>query len=242
MSTLASRLAEASVKIDLSLTGMGIQPPCHDAREAKRTAAIKAALDTAEEEHRLMIARKIMIEKRKEEAELALVEAEKEEERRKLQAQREAEAAEEKRRREDAARREIERMEREKEEAELEEIRKFRDAQLAKKGVVPGAAGGAKSALPLLGKDGEKLDKNTMMQQAMEEKMKEQQEMERKLAKAGRILDHFERARREEEGPYLEEAYKKRLVEDELLFKDQQVDFAKAHRAAWEVRLITMMI
>ena len=187
-----------------------------------------------------MIARKIMIEKRKEEQELALVEQEKEEERRRLQIQKEAEAAEEKRRREDATRREIERMEREKEEAELEEIRKFRDAQLAKKGVVPGA--GPKAALPLVGKDGEKLDKNTMMQQAMEEKMKEQQEMERKLAKAGRILDHFERARREEEGPYLEEAYKKKLVDDEVLFKDQQVDFAKAHRAAWEVSYLNLKI
>ena len=79
-----------------------------EAREARRVALVQAAIERTQEDHKLMNARKIMIEKRKEEQELALMEQEKEEERRRAQVAREAEVAEERRRREDATRREIE--------------------------------------------------------------------------------------------------------------------------------------
>lgn len=59
----------------------------------------------AESEHKRAIARKRLIEKRKEEAEQALQEAEAEEERKRVRAQRELEEQEERKRREDAARR-----------------------------------------------------------------------------------------------------------------------------------------
>ena len=58
----------------------------------------------------------------------------------------------------------------------------------AKGGV--GATGGTGAGL---GKDGEKLDKRTIMAEAMSERIKEQQDMERKLMKAGKQLDHLER-------------------------------------------------
>ena len=46
------------------------------------------------------------------------------------------------------------------------------------------------------------------------------------------------RAKREEEIPFLEEAYKKRLEEDKQLHEEQQVAFLAAHRAAWEVDIV----
>lgn len=73
------------------------------------------------------------------------------------------------------------------------------------------------------------------MKEALSERLKEQQEMERKLAKIAKQLDHLERARREEEIPYLEAAYKARLEQDKQLHEEQQAQFLTAHRAAWEV-------
>jgi hypothetical protein len=40
------------------------------------------------------------------------------------------------------------------------------------------------------------------------------QELERKLARLAKTMDHTERARREEEGPFLEAAYQQRVQED----------------------------
>eukprot|EP00955_Chlamydomonas_euryale_P021614 228315-Chlamydomonas_euryale.AAC.1 len=81
----------------------------------------------------------------------------------------------------------------------------------------------------------------------MSERLKEQQEMERKLAKAAKQLDHFERARREEEVPLLNQLYAQRMEEDRAMHEEQQAAFLAAHRAAWEVdvqekaRLATML-
>lgn len=66
--------------------------PADSAEHAEaRAAAIKTALETMDREHTMNSGRKIMIEKRKEESELAMLEAEKEEERRRVAAAREAE-------------------------------------------------------------------------------------------------------------------------------------------------------
>lgn len=90
------------------------------------------------------------------------------------------------------------RIEKELEERDYEEARAMLEAQRAKKGGAvgakagpAGAAGGAGAAG--LGKDGERLDKRTIMAEAMSERIKEQQDMERKLTKMGKQLDHFER-------------------------------------------------
>jgi translation initiation factor 3 subunit A len=46
------------------------------------------------------------------------------------------------------------------------------------------------------------------------------------------------RARREEEVPYLEAAYKARMAEDQLVHQEAQAHFLQAHRAAWEVDVV----
>lgn len=87
-------------------------------------------------------------------------------------------------------------------------------------------------------KDGEKLDRKQLMQEAYQERLKEAQELERKLARLAKTMDHLERARREEEAPYLEAAYQDRLVQDKTYHEQQQEQQLTAHRMAWEVDVV----
>ena len=56
------------------------------------------------------------------------------------------------------------------------------------------------------------------MEQALYQKLKERQEMERKLHKLAKTMDYLERAKREEETHLIEASYQKHLVYDEILF------------------------
>jgi translation initiation factor 3 subunit A len=60
------------------------------------------------------------------------------------------------------------------------------------------------------------------MEEALSEQMRERQEMERKLQKLSKTMDHLERAKREEERSLIEEAYRKRLQDDEKFYQEQQ--------------------
>ncbi len=53
-------------------------------------------------------------------------------------------------------------------------------------------------------KEGEKLDKSAVLKEVHMDRWKEQQELERRLVRASKQLDHLERAKREEEAPLLE--------------------------------------
>lgn len=70
--------------------------------------------------------------------------------------------------------------------------------------------------------DGTKLTKQSLMEEALSEQIKERQEMERKLQKLSKTMDHLERAKREEERPLIEAAYQKRLADDEVFYAQQQ--------------------
>lgn len=87
-------------------------------------------------------------------------------------------------------------------------------------------------------KDGEKLDRKQLMQEAYQERLKEAQELERKLARLAKTMDHLERARREEEAPYLEAAYQDRLAQDQAYHEEQQQQQLEAHKMAWEVDIV----
>ena len=56
--------------------------------------------------------------------------------------------------------------------------------------------------------DGVVLDKRAIMQDAIQEQIKARQEQERKLLKLAKVMDHVERAKREESIPLIEKAYK----------------------------------
>jgi len=252
LAELARRLSRAALLID----------PQEGARprnaEERRLAAVRQAREQVESEHKRALARKQVIEKRKEQQEAALLEQEREEERRRLQAAREQELLEDRRRKEEAARREKERLERELEEQEMAEARQLLEQAAAKKRAAGGGGGGKGGMLSAAaalraglpggdpGDDGVKLDKKALMQEALSERLREAQELERKIARSAKTMDHLERARREEEAPLVEAAYAARALEDAALHAEQQAQLLEAHRAAWEAdvkekaRLATM--
>eukprot|EP00891_Asterochloris_glomerata_P003711 jgi/Astpho2/3711/Aster-04897 len=164
-------------------------------------------------------ARKLMIERRKEEAERRLMQAEEEAERSRMMQLKATEQAEEERRRKDMIKREEDRIKRELEEKELQEAEEL----LAK------AAGKRRPR-----KDGEKLDKQALMQEAMEEQQKARIEQRKRMEVTIKRMDHLERARREVEAPLLQEQYAESLKLDEVEFAQQRRQFAAQHRTDWE--------
>eukprot|EP00897_Mesotaenium_endlicherianum_P001035 jgi/Mesen1/10932/ME000095S10273 len=181
--------------------------------EAKEKVPFKQLQTTIEKEHQRLLLRKVLIEKRKEEAEREIIEKEREEQTAKLKQQRLTEEAEAKRLAQDAARREEERIRREIEEKELEEARALLAEAEKRKGKKGKKGGDVETS---------KLDKRQLMEEALSEQIKERQEMERKLQKAAKQMDYLERARREEERPLIEAAYQQRLVDDQIYHEEQQ--------------------
>lgn len=70
----------------------------------------------------------------------------------------------------------------------------------------------------------EKITKKTLMELALNEQLREKQEMEKKLQKLAKTMDYLERAKREEAAPLIEAAFQRRLAEEEALHTlEQQV-------------------
>ena len=195
-------------------------------QQARVAAAISKALATVDEEHSRVLARKVIIERRKEDQERQILEQEKQAEARKLKQQQEREEEERRRQEMEARRRAEERIRREIEEqeaAEAAELLKEREKQLSKDG---------KKAPKM--KEGEVMSKQAIMQAQLSEQIKTRQELERKLERSSKTMDYMERARREEEKPLLDEEQKRRIKEDESYHSEQQAVAAEQHRAQWE--------
>ncbi|KAJ0243164.1 Eukaryotic translation initiation factor 3 subunit A [Hirschfeldia incana] len=168
--------------------------------------------DTVEKEHKRLLARKSIIEKRKEDQERQQLEMEREEEQKRLKLQRLTEEAEQKRLAAELLERRKQRILREIEEKELEE------AQALLEDTEKRMKKGKKKTLL----DGEKVTKKTVMEMALTEQLKERQEMEKKLQKLARTMDYLERAKREEAAPLIEAAYQRRLVEEREFYEREQ--------------------
>ena len=69
-----------------------------------------------------------------------------------------------------------------------------------------------------------KVTNYTLIEQDLNEKLKETQEMEWKLQKLANTMDYLEMAKRVEETQLIEAAYQKNLVDDEIFFEKQQVN------------------
>ncbi|XP_050380282.1 eukaryotic translation initiation factor 3 subunit A [Argentina anserina] len=181
-------------------------------KKASRLGDILPSLaETVEKEHRRLLARKSIIEKRKEEQERQLLEMEREEESRRLKQQKITEEAELKRLAAESELRKKQRLLKEIEEKELIEAEKIlNDVNRNKK----------KGKKPLL--DGEKVTKQTLLDMAVHEQIKEREEREKKLMKLSKTMDHLERAKREESAPLIEAAYQQRLVEEKMLHEREQ--------------------
>ncbi|KAI6692377.1 hypothetical protein NL676_020087 [Syzygium grande] len=168
--------------------------------------------ETIDKEHKRLLARKSIIEKRKEEHERQLLEMEREEESRRLKLQKINEEAEQKRLASEYEQRKNQRILKEIEERELEEAQAL--LQEAKK------RSKKKGKKPIL--EGEKVTKETLMELARSEQLRERQEMEKKLQKLAKTMDYLERAKREEAAPLIEAAFQQRLVEERVLHEHEQ--------------------
>ncbi|KAI9382965.1 hypothetical protein POPTR_013G011900v4 [Populus trichocarpa] len=169
--------------------------------------------EIVDKEHKRLLARKSIIEKRKEEQERQLLEMEREEESRRLKQLKITEEAEQKRLATEYEQRNKQRILREIEERELEEAQALLEEQEKRSK----RKGGKK---PIL--EGEKVTKQILMERALSEQLRERQEMEKKLQKLVKTMDYLERAKREEAAPLIEAAFQQRLVEEKALHEHEQ--------------------
>lgn len=68
----------------------------------------------------------------------------------------------------------------------------------------------------------EKVTKQTLMERALSEQLRERQDMEKKLQKLAKTMDYLERAKREEAAPLIEAAFQRRLEEEQILHEREQ--------------------
>lgn len=187
-----------------------IYPP--DRKPSKLGALLPTLTEVVAKEHKRLLARKSIIEKRKEEQERQLLEMEREEESKRLRLQKITEEAEQRRLATEYEQRKNQRILREIEERENEEAQALlqeAEKRIKKKG---------KKAII----EGDKITKQTLMELTLTEQLRERQEMEKKLQKLAKTMDYLERAKREEAAPLIEAAYQQRLVEERILHEREQ--------------------
>ncbi|KAI9291658.1 hypothetical protein K502DRAFT_320929 [Neoconidiobolus thromboides FSU 785] len=196
-----------------------IDPSVQAEKKEARLNAISNALKSSEEEHKRIINRRAIIERRKEIAETLQIRKEKEEAREKaLRLQKEQEA-ERLRLLEESKLREEERKRKEIESIQLEEAKKLAESIKEK----------MKIEVEL--KD---LNTDKLMQIQVEHLEKEKNEIQSKLKSVGRHLDHYERALRKEEIPLLEEDYQRQLKSDKAYHKASQKAIIELSRAKYD--------
>lgn len=198
-----------------------IHPPVKRSKLGDSLSGLNVIVD---KEHKRLLARKSIIEKRKEEHERQMLEMEREEESKRLKLQKISEEAEKKRLATESAQREEQRIRREIEQREIEEAKAMLDEaeKRAKR----------KGKRPAL--EPEKVTKQALMELALSEQLKERQELEKKLQKLAKTMDYMERAKREEEALLLEQAFQQRLVEEKILHEREQlkeIELSKQHHA-----------
>ncbi|XP_059652352.1 eukaryotic translation initiation factor 3 subunit A [Cornus florida] len=187
-----------------------IYPPLK--RASKLGDMLPDLAEIVDKEHKRLLARKSIIEKRKEEQERQLLEMEREEETKRLKLQKITEEAEQKRLASEYEQRKNQRILREIEERELEEAKALlEEAEKRTK---------RKGKKPIL--EGEKVTKQSLMELALSEQLRERHEMEKKLQKLAKTMDYLERAKREEAAPLIEAAFQQRLVEEKVLHEREQ--------------------
>ncbi|KAL8544735.1 hypothetical protein ACS0TY_005097 [Phlomoides rotata] len=184
----------------------------HPVKRISKLGQISDLMEVVEKEHKRLLARKSIIEKRKEEQERHLLEMEREEEAKRLKLQKITEEAEQKRLASEFQQMKNQRILREIEERELEEAQALlQEAEKRSK---------KKGKKPVL--EGEKITKQTLIDMAASEQHREKLEMEKKLKKLSKTMDYLERAKREEAAPLIDAAFQQRLAEEEALHKIEQ--------------------
>ncbi|XP_049401432.1 eukaryotic translation initiation factor 3 subunit A-like [Solanum stenotomum] len=184
----------------------------HPAKKvAKLGDALSNLVEIVEKEHKRLLARKSIIEKRKEEQERLLLEKERVEESKRREHQKMTEEAEQKRVSAELEQRRNQRILKEIEDRELEEAQAMlQEAEKRSK----------RKKKPVL--DGEKMTKKDIMELALHEQLRERQEMEKKWQKFAKIMDYLERAKREEAAPLIESVFQRHLAKEATLHEREQ--------------------
>ncbi|KAI5810089.1 hypothetical protein DFH27DRAFT_476742 [Peziza echinospora] len=180
--TQLSRLAKA-----LYLTCNYVDPSFTQEREDAKAAALARAAAGAEKEHKETLARRVIIEKKKEAAENAILKKEKEEAHIKLLRQKELTEAENTRLAEQAKQREAARIKADQDRIRHEELLKqFEELKATGKLDVDVA-------------DLDDMDTNRLREMKLQQLEKEKRDMAERLRITGKRIDHLERAYRKEE-------------------------------------------
>ncbi|KAF7093300.1 hypothetical protein CFC21_095720 [Triticum aestivum] len=194
-----------------------IHPPVHKPSKLGENFSLAGVV---EKEHKRLLARKSIIEKRKEDLERQILEKEKVEESKRLSIQKKSADEERERLLKDQRLRQQQRISREiKEKDRLEAEKIINDfKKIIKNGDKIHVEGD--------------MTKQFAMEVVRSQRVKELEEMEKKLQKLAKKMDHLERAKRQEEAPLIEEAFQKRLEEEKILHEQEQlreIDLSKQH-------------
>ncbi|CAG8590568.1 4176_t:CDS:2 [Diversispora eburnea] len=171
-----------------------IDPTIVEDKKKARAASLSRALAGMEEEHNNALARKAIIERRRELVETLLKRKEKEEQREHAIRQKQRDDELKQRQIEEAKKREQDRKRRELEAIQREEARKLAESLKLKN-------------LKVQPKDLENLDTDKLVQLQVEQIEKEKRELNERLRVTAKRMDHVERAYRKEEIPLLEKDY-----------------------------------
>ncbi|TGZ84939.1 hypothetical protein EX30DRAFT_13220 [Ascodesmis nigricans] len=201
--TQMSRLAKACY-----ITLTHVDPEFVAERQVAKEAAQQRALKGAAKEHKDTLARRTIIERKKEAAESALIKKEKEEAAIRAQKQEEARAAEAARVAEAQRLRDQARIKAEQDRIRKEEIKKQLE-DLALKNKVD------------LDKIDD-LDSNAIRRMKLEQLEKEKKDMSEKLRITGKRIDHLERAYRREEVKLLPQDYERQRAQDLAAYEEEK--------------------
>ncbi|KAL8944189.1 MAG: hypothetical protein Q9216_000613 [Gyalolechia sp. 2 TL-2023] len=198
----------------LYVTCQYIDPSFNEARQQAKAAALARAEAGAEQEHQDTLARRAIIEKKKEIASDALQKKQKEEETRKRLLVQQRQEAETQRLKEEQLERERKRLKDEKDRIRRENTRQELE-DLKKKGI------------NIEDVDIDELDSNRLRLLKISQLEKEKNDLNKNLKVTGKRIDHLERAFRKEELKLLPQDYEAQRQRDIAAFEKARVETLK---------------
>ncbi|KAF4468712.1 translation initiation factor 3 subunit A [Fusarium albosuccineum] len=206
-----------------------IDPSFNKERLEAREAALARAKAGAEEEHLEILARKEVIQKRKEEASEIQARKEKENARQKRLREQALQEAEDKRLAAEQKEREAKRLKAERDRVRKEELKKqIADLKMGDK------------AIDIDLEDLDSLDSNRLRAMKLAQLEREKNDVNERLRITGKRLDHLERAFRKEEGKKLHEDYARQVEEDRAIYDKVKVktlkDAEQKHKESVELK------
>ncbi|KAK5940864.1 eukaryotic translation initiation factor 3 subunit A [Knufia obscura] len=200
-----SRLAKT-----LHITCMYVDPSYTQARLAAREAALARAEAGSEAEREALLARRSIIEKRKEAASDAIAKKQREEEAARRTRQQQQVEAEARRLRDETRQRELKRV--------LDEQQRIKRIEVEKQ--LNELKGGMK--IDLEGIEIDDLDTNAIRMLKLTQLEKDKEKKDRVIATTAKRIDHLERAFRREELKHLDEDYERQREEDKKEYETRK--------------------